>query len=233
MHKIQINETIRHRGSVMRGLERPAPTVDPAKTAHIIVDLQNGFMEPGAPLELQSARDIVPNVNAISHALRDASGTNVFLRWTTDRPDTPAWPSMWGPMTPEAAAALGDPFKAGTHYHDLWPGLDRTADELVVDKARFSGFIPGTSGLHEALQAKGVTAVIVTGCVTNGCCEATARCAMEMGYDVFFIEDGNAAVTDEEHNATLNSMVGHPFAEVISAAGMVALIEKAALAQAA
>ena len=37
-------------------------------TAHIAVDLQNGFMEPGAPIEVPVAREIVPNVNLISAA---------------------------------------------------------------------------------------------------------------------------------------------------------------------
>ena len=42
---------------------------------------------------------------------------------------------------------------------------------------------------------------------TNVCCESTARDAMQMNYRVIFIADGNAALTDEEHNATLNNMV--------------------------
>ena len=45
--------------------------IDPARTAHVVVDLQNGFMAPGQPAEIPLAR---PNVNRISAALRAAGG---------------------------------------------------------------------------------------------------------------------------------------------------------------
>ena len=42
--------------------------VDPTRTAHIVVDLQNGFMAPGQPAEMTMAREIVSNVDRISAA---------------------------------------------------------------------------------------------------------------------------------------------------------------------
>ncbi len=48
--------------------------------------------------------------------------------------------------------------------------------------------------------------MIITGTVTNVCCESTARDAMMMNYKVVFVSDGNAAFTDAEHNATLGNM---------------------------
>lgn len=233
MHKITIDDDIRQRGEILRGLGRSPLPFDPAKTAHVIVDLQNGFMAEGAPVELAAAREIVPNVNRISQAQRAAGGVNAFLRWTTDHAKAPAWPSMWDVMSEDARAALVEPFKAGTWYHDLWDGLDRTPADLVVDKARFSGFVQGSSDLHDLLQPRGIEAVIITGCVTNCCCESTARVAMEIGYHVYFIEDGNAAMSDKEHNATLETMCGMPFAEVLSTEAMVARIQAAALSKAA
>ena len=54
--------------------------LDLSRTAHLIVDLQNGFMEPGAPVEVPAAREIVGRVNRISRAMRAHGGLNVFLR---------------------------------------------------------------------------------------------------------------------------------------------------------
>ena len=73
--------------------------IDPARTAHIIVDLQNGFMVPGAAVEIPVAREIVPNVNRISSAVRAAGGLNVFLRYLVDpevKRDWPIWFQKFG-----------------------------------------------------------------------------------------------------------------------------------------
>jgi ureidoacrylate peracid hydrolase len=84
MHKIDIPDHIRARAMRARGRDHIFERIDPAKTAHIVVDLQNGFMAEGAPVEVPTAREIVPDVNRIASALREAGGTNVFLRGTAN-----------------------------------------------------------------------------------------------------------------------------------------------------
>ena len=64
MHRIDIPQNIRDRALRARGREYSIEAIDPARTAHIVVDLQNGFMAEGAPLEVPVARAIVPNVGA-------------------------------------------------------------------------------------------------------------------------------------------------------------------------
>src|SRR5260370_1578989 len=81
MHKIEISPTTMGRVRALRGRTHMFNHLDPARTAHIIVDLQNGFMEPGAAVEIPQAREIVPNVNRISAAVRAACGLNVFIRY--------------------------------------------------------------------------------------------------------------------------------------------------------
>ena len=105
-------------------------------------------------------------------------------------------------------------------------------DEPIVDKARFSAFIPGTCNLDELLRARGIDTLIITGCLTNGCCESTARTGMENGYRVLFVADGTAAVTDQEHNATLTMFSGSNVAEVVMADAVVSRIAVAAEAPA-
>ena len=39
--------------------------------------------------------------------------------------------------------------------------------------------------------------------MTNVCCESTARDAMMLNFKTIMVTDGNAAVTDEDHNASL------------------------------
>jgi ureidoacrylate peracid hydrolase len=227
VHKVSIPEEVFQRSRRLRGdREHIFEAIDPARTAHIVVDLQNGFMSPGAPVEVPTAREIVPNVNRISDALRSAGGLNVFLRYTYDEDEPMKWPAFYGGYSQLSnTTMMRDAFTAGAAHHDLWPGLDVRKEDAIVNKTRFSAFIPGTCGLDDMLRQKGIDTLIITGTVTNCCCESTARDAMQMNYKIIFISDGNAAFTDAEHNATLSSMVAI-FADVMSMEEVLGVIHR-------
>jgi ureidoacrylate peracid hydrolase len=40
--------------------------LNPARTAHLIITMQNCYVEEGAPLEVPLARSVVPQINAIA-----------------------------------------------------------------------------------------------------------------------------------------------------------------------
>lgn len=225
MHKIDIPAEIQARAMRARGREHVIEAIDPARTAHIVVDLQNGFMAEGAPAEVAAAREIVPGVNRISAASRGAGGLNVFLRYTWDPAEPQPWTTWYDVyLGPRLSALHRDAFTRGAPNWQLWPALEVRPGDLVVDKTRFSAFVPGTCGLEEALRARNIDTVIVTGTVTNVCCESTARDAMQRNYKVVFVSDGNAALSDAAHNATLANMAVL-FADLRNAAETVALID--------
>jgi ureidoacrylate peracid hydrolase len=226
MHASDIPAPVLERVVAWRGGLAPTP-IDPARTAHVVIDLQVGFMEPGALAEVPVARDIVPQVNAVARAVRAAGGVNAFIRFTVDLDEPQYWGPMYDPMTDEARATFAREFGAGGHAHALWPTLDIAPSDLIVDKTRFSAFIPGTSALDALLRARGVDTLIVTGTVTNCCCESTVRDAMQMGYKVLFVQDGNATFDDVTHNATLANLAGLFFAEVVTAETVIARLAAA------
>ena len=208
MHTIRISPEAQAFARAQRGgAEHMFGTLDLSRTAHLIIDMQNGFMEPGAPVEVPVARDIVPNVNAISRAVRAAGGTNVFLRMTVDEESLKSWSNWFRYFhTPGSTAGFEESFGRGKHHWTLWPDLDVADADLKVDKTRFGAFVPGASDLHAVLQARGIDTLIVTGTLSNCCCESTARDAMQMNYKLIFVTDANAAMTDAAHNATLDNM---------------------------
>ena len=228
MHEIKLAPELIERAKAFRGSsEHIFADIDPARTAHIIVDLQNGFMVPGAAVEIPVAREIVPNVNRISSAVRAAGGLNVFLRYLVDpevKRDWPIWFQKFGNAKREQE--YDSTFTRGCSGFELWPGLDVKPQDLIVDKTRFGAFVPGSSNLHEILQRRGVDTLIITGTATNVCCESTARDAMQMNYKIIFIADGNAAGTDAEHNATLNNMCVL-FADIMTTDELVGFLGKA------
>jgi ureidoacrylate peracid hydrolase len=229
MHKIAISPEARAFARAQRGgSEHMFEAIELSRTAHVIVDLQNGFMEPGAPVEVPASRDIVANVNAISRAVRAGGGTNVFLRMTVDDESLQSWSNWFAHLhTPGSTEVFKDSFGRGRPMWELWPELDVDADDLKVDKTRFGAFVPGASNLHETLQARGIDTLIITGTLTNCCCESTARDAMQMNYKLIFVSDANAALTDAQHNATLDNMC-MIFADVRPTDEVLGVVERSA-----
>jgi ureidoacrylate peracid hydrolase len=228
MHQIDISPQLIERLTQERGGRLHLfDTIDPARTAHLIIDLQNGFMEPGAPVEVPAAREIIPNVNAISRAVRHAGARNVFVRFTTPASALEQWSSFYSRFSPQTRQAHQEAFAPGAHYWQLWPELDVRDEEAKIDKGRFAAFIPGTCDLHRMLQERHVDTLIISGTLTNCCCESTARDAMQLNYKVIFVSDANATLSDAEHNATLNNMCAL-FADVMSTAEVIDVLKRSA-----
>jgi ureidoacrylate peracid hydrolase len=229
MHKIEIPQEVIGRIVERRGKLHIFDAVDVARTAQIVVDLQNGFMAPGQPAEIAGARDIVPNVNRISETLRRLGGVNIFIQNTIDDESRKSWSNWFGYFVGEERQRRMDiAFEKGSYGHALWSGLEIAETDLKVLKRRFSAFTPGTSELHNVLQARGVDTLIITGTATNVCCESTARDAQMLNYKVIFVSDGCATYTDAVHNATLCSMMTN-FADVMTTDEVAALLHKSSV----
>src|ERR1700761_4765746 len=225
MHKPLIHPDVVRRAQERRGQLRVFDTVVPERTAHIVVDLQNGFMAPGAVAEIGTAREIVPNVNRISAALRATGGLVVYIQNTFDDIAVRTWSTFFDHFcSPERRQRMIETFSPGAFGHAIWPDLDVLPQDLKVPKRRFGAFAPGSSDLHAILQGRGIDTLIITGTASQVCCESTARDAMMLNYKVFFIADGNATQTDAEHNATLSAMA-HAFCDVTDTDAIVGMIE--------
>ena len=152
-----IHPDVVRRVTQRRGGQRVFDRAAPARTAHVVVDLQNGFMAPGAVAEIPAARDIVPNVNRISAALRAAGGLVVYVQNRFDDLAIATWSTYVQHFcTLERRARMIEAFSPGAFGHALWPGLDAQPQDLLVPKRRFGAFLPGASDLHSALQARGI-----------------------------------------------------------------------------
>jgi ureidoacrylate peracid hydrolase len=182
-------------------------------------------MGEGQITEVPIARTIVPNVNRISAALRAAGGFVVFTQHTADVEAIRTWPVFFEHFCgPERRTRFIDAFTPGNAGHALWSELEVAQEDLILQKRRFSAFVPGSSDLHARLQERGIDTLIISGTLSQVCCEATARDAMMMNYKVFFISDACATLTDAEQRATLSAMA-HVFCDVRSTQSLLRLIE--------
>ncbi len=91
----------------------------------------------------------------------------------------------------------------GTEGHRIWKELDVVDGEPVIEKTKFSALVQGSSDLDAFLRERGIDTLLITGCLTDVCCESTARDGMMLNYRVVMVTDANAADTDADHNAAL------------------------------
>jgi len=190
----------------VRGRLHPFERIEPEKTALVVIDLQNIFMAEWSNYAVADARDVVPNVNRLADALRSRGGTIAWVRMTFD-PANP-WRTFYEDMIrPELAEELKAGFEPGSDGHALWPALEVAKEDMILDKTRFSAFLPNSSDIAERLVAKGIDTVLVVGTVTNTCCECTARDAMMMDFKTTMISDGCAAAVPALHAGALGNFI--------------------------
>ena len=204
MHTLSIPQSVVTRVIERRGREHIYENLDPARTALVVVDMQNAFMLPGVAHALcPMAEKIVPNINRLAQAVRETGGTVVWIKTTFKEDALQNWSTYFEMVSPQHGAKRVEALTAGSKGHQLWDSLEVRAQDLIVEKNRFSAFIQGSSDLAEILRARGLDTILVTGTVTNVCCESTARDAMMLNFKTVMVSDGNAAVTDADHNASL------------------------------
>jgi ureidoacrylate peracid hydrolase len=208
MHKVSLSPGMlahiaSRRGGKLHAIER----IEPAKTALVVIDMQNVWVKEGMLAYTPYCEGIVPNINRIAAALRSAGGSVWWVRaiYADDAPRT--WSSYMQFRSPEFVRGMLASLSEGSEASALWHGLDIQPSDKHVIKHRFSALIQGSSDLHDRLQAAGVETLIITGTATNVCCESTARDAFMLNYQPNVVSDANATASDEAHNAALNALM--------------------------
>lgn len=214
-HDWKIAEREYERHLSRRGKLHAFESLDPATTALVVVD-----MVPFFSRENPFCQAVIPNINAIAGALREAGGMVAWVLPSDQDPFPELSAEFYGPGVAETYRTSGG---AGELPERLCPELEHRTGDVFVEKAAASAFFPGLCALPELLHVRGVETVIVTGTVTNVCCESTARDARALGFRVIMAADGNAARTDAEHNATLH-VIYRSFGDVRSTPEILGLI---------
>jgi len=195
--------------------------LDPKRTALVVIDMQNAFVAPGAPVEVPAAREIVKDINRLARELRKRG---VAVIWVLHE-NSDGWDGFFGVFVkPEARAAAAKSLATGHEMQKPWRELDIAPGDLKTSKSRYSAFIGPSSQLADVLRDKGIDTLLIAGTKTNVCCECTARDAMMLDYKVVMLSDCTAALSDEEHRATLENMI-QQFGDVLTADEALALLK--------
>ncbi|ONK12661.1 isochorismatase family cysteine hydrolase [Streptomyces sp. MP131-18] len=197
-----------------RGTRHAFTRLDPARTALVVIDMVPFFVE-----ENPYCRGIVPRIGQLARALRAAGGT---VAWVLPGPGerSPAQEEFYGPRVAARYRASGG---TGPLPGRLWSGCTVEDGDLLTEKTAASAFFPGRCPLPDLLRERRADTVLITGTVTNVCCESSARDASTLGYRVVMVADANAARCDRDHNATLHT-VYRSFGDVRPTAEVLGLI---------
>jgi len=157
--------------------------LSPSETALIVIDMQREFLEQSSPVDTPRGRAMIPALSELIRKLRAKGVKIIFTRHAhrRDGSDMGLMAELWPIVRDGTINAEGS---QGTEIH---PDLDVHKEDIVITKHRYNAFV-GTD-LDMVLRGLGIKNVVITGVLTNACCESTARDAMYRGFRVFFLSD--------------------------------------------
>lgn len=206
-----------------RGRVRVYQDLDPARMALLIIDMQEFCCAEGSSVEVPAARAIVPTINMLTRECRHVGIPVIWVvHMNLERGDD--WRLFYDNFLSESVRETSlRSLVRGSEGTRIYHELEVLADDVVIEKCRFSAFIPGSSRLDRLLRSMQRDTVIIAGTKTNICCESTARDAMMLDYKVMFLSDATAALTDFEHQATLANICQN-FGDVLETDELVAML---------
>ncbi len=151
-----------------------------AKTALLIIDMQNDFVQKGSFLEVTGIRKNISAYSKFIKKMRDSGITGIYTRHCFDPLKNPVELKLF-PKTKEKG------LRKGTDGWQICNELEPESDDVIVDKTRYDAFFK--TNLLKILKKHDIKNIIITGTMTNICCESTARTAMYLDYNVIFCSD--------------------------------------------
>lgn len=164
-------------------------TLDPSRTALIIIDLQKGIL--AQTLAPHSAETVLAAARALGQAAKDSGARLVLvnvdgveLRQPVDAPTGGTRPEDWAVLDPAIAALKAD---------------------IAITKRQWGAFF-GTE-LDLRLRRRGIDTIILCGIATNFGVEQTAREAWQMNYSLVIAEDATTALSAEMHDFSITRIL--------------------------
>jgi nicotinamidase-related amidase len=161
----------------------------------LVVDMQPFFLDPDSPTFTEGGPAIAPTLQRLVAAFRKAGRPVVFTRHVHHPGNLDSGIMGWWW---EGRCIEGSP------ESEVIAELAPLPGEKVVLKHRYSAFY--NTDLETVLRCLGAKDLVITGVMTNLCCESTARDAYYRDYRVFFPADGSGSVSEEMHLAALSGL---------------------------
>ncbi|QIG49536.1 cysteine hydrolase [Nordella sp. HKS 07] len=180
--------------------------LDPAVTALLVIDLQIDFLSADGYFARKGydpspLRAIIPNVNALIAAAREAGCTIVHTRqgYRADRADMTPY-EVW--RRQRAGIDNTQVLLRSSPGYEIVPEIDVQSADIIVDKTANGAFT--YTDLEHVLRARGITHLLFTGCTTDVCVHTTLREAQDRNFQNLLIEDACASGDAYAHEAAVH-----------------------------
>jgi len=162
------------------------------KSALLVVDMQKFFLNPESPSFTCGGPAILPNIKMLINLFRDAGRPVIYTKHVhhPEGIDAGIMKWWWEGMCIE-----------GSPESEIHGDIEPESGEKVILKHRYSAFY--NTDLETILRCMNVEDLVITGIMTNMCCESTARDAYYRDYRVFFPADSTGSINEEMHLASL------------------------------
>ena len=207
MHNTSIRQEIIDRVIARRGRLHWFDTLDPHKSALVVIDMQAAFCAPGSPAEVAVSREIVAPINQLTRRLRKLGVPVIWILHANELYEGKSdWELFYNYVVADKIRAKTIESLAADRQI-VWKDLEQDERDITVVKNRYSALIAGASTLERILRNLGIDTLLIAGTKTNVCCESTARDAMMLDFKVVMLSDCTAALSDDEHRAALETII--------------------------
>ena len=166
--------------------------LNPGRSALLVVDMQKFFLDPASPSFTCGGLSIIPKLKQLIQSFRHSRLPVIYTRHVHHPGllDAGLMGWWWQGMCLE-----------GSPESEVHPELTPQDGEKEILKHRYSAFY--NTDLETILRCLKIEDLVITGIMTNMCCESTARDAYFRDYRVFFLADGTGSITEEMQIASL------------------------------
>ena len=171
-------------------------------TALLVIDMQNYFLDPKSHAFIPSNKIIVRNILRLINLYRSNNLPIIFTYFAIQPEEKDSIGNWWN-----------DTVYDNSHESKIINQIQPKNSDLVLRKKSYSAF--HDTKLKEYLKSKNITNILISGVLTNLCCDTTARDAFMRNLNVFLPIDATAAYNEEMHLSTLKNL-SYGFATPIS-----------------
>lgn len=175
-------------------------SIIPKQTALLVIDMQNVFVEAGAPIEVKGIQKNIADFKKFIDLCREKNILIIYTRHCYTPENNPIEAKLFPGLKKEW-------LKSGTHGWQIYEILHPEKSDILIDKPRYDAFFQ--TPLQKILKKNKIKNIIITGTMTEVCCESTARSAMYYDYNILFCSDLTYTSDPNRQAVTLEIIKSH------------------------
>ena len=167
------------------------------KSALLVIDVQNAMFE--GPDPVYKGEELLQTIHGLICKARNARIPIIYIQHN---------------------GRIGGPLEKGTEGWKIHEQIKPIEGDILIQKSKPDSFF--NTELHNLLDEKGITTLIITGIQSDVCVDTTCRRACSVGYRVILVENGHSTWGTEELTAEQiisheNYILGNWFADLKTA----------------